>query len=311
MDTYCAVVGASNLDISGHAEQVLIKGDSTLGQVRTNAGGVGRNIACAIARLGIQTCFLSALGDDGFATIVTGQTQNDNLRFISRISSRFPTGVYLFIEDADGEMVNAVNDMSINSEIDIPFLDSHRKLLEEAPVVVVDTNIPAQSIGHVLDMNPNVVVDPVSTVKAQKLVPYLDKIRLLKPNLIELESLAGRGPVTDKEGLYEALSALLDKGVREVVVSLGRHGAAYASAHERFIVRSPEIHDIKNTTGAGDAFLAGLACSLLEDDPPLEMVKTAIACAMLTVQSETTIAMQLSKEKIEEMKHESTFGYFA
>ncbi len=311
MDDYCVVIGASNLDISGHADYELITGDSTLGRVRTNAGGVGRNIACNVSKLGIKTCFLSALGDDGFAKIVKDQTQNDNLRLIARTSRRFPTGVYLFIENSEGEMINAVNDMAINGEIDIPFLDNHRTLIEQAPLVVVDTNIPAQSIGHILEMNSNVVVDPVSTKKALKLIPYLDRIRIIKPNLIELEALSGCGEITDKESLYAAMSVLLAAGVREVVVSLGRHGAAYASAREWFIIQSPPMENITNTTGAGDAFVAGLACSLLRKTTPQEMVKSAIACAMLTIQSETTIAMDLTKERIEEIKHESVFRYLS
>ena len=116
MDSHlrCAVVGAANIDIGGFPQGRIALQDSNPGRVILSAGGVGRNIACNLARLGIETHLVAPLGTDAFADVVrmdcarAGVDTGMCFTFAGAASS-----AYLFIADINGDMQLAVNDMDI------------------------------------------------------------------------------------------------------------------------------------------------------------------------------------------------------
>ena len=71
----CAVVGAANIDIGGFPLGRLSLRDSNPGRITLSAGGVGRNIACNLARLGVETRLIAALGTDAFADLIRGDPE--------------------------------------------------------------------------------------------------------------------------------------------------------------------------------------------------------------------------------------------
>ena len=128
---------------------------------------------------------------------------------------------------------------------------------------MADANLPAESLRFLAEScTPPLFVDPVSTVKAEKLRPILGKIHTLKPNRIEAELLSGVA-ITDAESLHRAAQVLLDTGLRRVFISLGSQGV-YAASHEGALLLPCRPAEPVNATGAGDAFMAGLAWAYLE-----------------------------------------------
>ena len=110
----CAVIGAANIDIGGFPAGRLAMQDSNPGRVRLSAGGVGRNIACNLSRLGVETHLVAALGTDGFADLVRADCARAGV--LTDLAFTFDgaaSSAYLFIADADGDMQLAVNDMEI------------------------------------------------------------------------------------------------------------------------------------------------------------------------------------------------------
>ena len=86
----------------------------------------------------------------------------------------------------------AVSDMDIYRNLTPRVLAGRKQLLEGSQVVVIDTNLPAESIAWLADnCHAPIFADPVSTVKAEKLRPVLGKLHTLKPNRLEAELLSG------------------------------------------------------------------------------------------------------------------------
>lgn len=121
-------------------------------------------------------------------------------------------------------MALAVSDMEIYEHVTPAFLAGRARLLQNAQLLVVDTNIPAQSIAWLAEnIRLPIFADPVSTAKAEKLRPVLGKLHTLKPNRLEAELLSGVS-ITDAASLNAAADALLATGLRRYSQSGGRRG---------------------------------------------------------------------------------------
>ena len=144
---YIVVIGGVNMDIGAVSRSALVARDSNPGRVTTSLGGVGRNIAHNLCLLGEQVSMVTVLGQDGFA-----QSVRDNAAAIgldlthSAVIPGGRTGTYLFIDDCDGDMALAVNDMDIYDHITPDFLRQRMDYINHAGLVVVETNLPEASL---------------------------------------------------------------------------------------------------------------------------------------------------------------------
>ena len=190
-------------------------------------------------------------------------------------------------------MALALSDMEICSRITPDYLNRNLDVLQQADLVITDTNIPADSLAWIADRSPApVFADPVSTVKADKLRPVLGRIHTLKPNRLEAELLSGVR-IVDEASLFRAARILLDTGLNRVAVTLGADGILAADAHMIGIVPCCPA-EVRNTTGAGDAFMAALAWSWLQGEDFPASCRAAAAAAALTVECEETVSPLLS-----------------
>ena len=191
--TYAAVVGGVNVDIGGQSYAPLVARDSNPGRVRISLGGVGRNIAHNMSLLGVDVRLLTAFGDDLHAQRVAASCGELGIDISHALQvPGGTTSTYLFLNDVDGDMALGLSDMDICERITPAYLASNLSLLNNAQVIVADTNIPAESLQYlVTHCTPPVFVDPVSTAKARKVQPVLGRVHTLKPNRIEAELLSG------------------------------------------------------------------------------------------------------------------------
>ena len=295
---YAVVVGGVNMDIGGVSCAPLVRADSNPGVVRVSLGGVGRNIAHNMALLGVDTRLLTAFGDDGHAQRIAascGELGIDISRALQVPGER--TSTYLFIADERGEMALALSDMEIYRHITPAFLASRAQLLQNAQLVVVDANIPADAIQWLAQhVKPPLFADPVSTAKAEKLRPVLGKLHTLKPNRIEAQLLSGV-EITDEASLNRAADKLLETGLRRVFLSLGGDGVLAADHSGR--VRLPCLMgDMVNTTGCGDAFMAALAWAYLEGTALEDTAQAGLAAASIAMESGETINDAMSAQAL-------------
>ena len=258
-----AVVGGVNMDIGGQSFQPLILSDSNPGRVRISPGGVGRNIAHNLVLLGLPVRLIAAFGDDLYAQNILNSCRK--LGIDTQESIRIPgemTSTYLYLADHTGEMHLAVSDMEICRFLTPEALQERLACIQNTSALILDTNIPAETIAWLCE-NAGIPVfaDPVSVSKAEKLRPVLSRLHTLKPNRLEAELLTGIR-IIDDGSLNRAADALLEKGLHQIFITLGKDGVLAADREERLRLSAlPEVP--VNTTGSGDAFMAALVWAYL------------------------------------------------
>jgi pseudouridine kinase len=295
------VIGGANMDVSVSSKTPLLPHDSTPGEIHCNPGGVARNVAENLARLGVNVSLISVVGDDLFGQRLTQATAQAgvNLGALHVLADQ-RTASYMALLGPAGELSVAVNDMGILEALSPTQLQTHVNLLRQADCIVVDCNLGADSLAWVLQIDTvaPVFVDAVSVAKCIRLIPYLAQIHTLKVNRLEAQALIGRA-VTSVDDALNASRQLHTMGVRNVVLSLGQDGACWCDASGCVSYKAAQRMEIVNTNGAGDAMMAGLVHAHLAGKPLDQAVEWASACAQITLGSALANAPSLSVSNVQ------------
>lgn len=304
-ESYVAVLGGANLDILGFPTEKLKLGDSCPGTVLQSLGGVGRNIAENLARLKVPVRFLTLLGEDlnGDHLLEETKAMGIDVSFIQR-SREHPTGIYLAIQNEEGEMVSAISQTSIYDNMDESYIEFVLPVLEQADRIVVETNISQKALAYLVKRLPDaqIFLDTVSSKKAQRVKDFIGKFTTVKPNRVESEILTGI-PITDDASLKASARWYFDKGVKNVFISLGSEGTFAANAKYQGKVVAKSVH-VKNSNGAGDSFIAALVMTSLETEDIRDWAKNGMAASIIAILSEGTISPDMTPELINEIKKE-------
>ncbi len=296
--SYAVVVGGVNVDIGGSSFAPLVAEDSNPGTVHVSLGGVGRNIAHNLSLMGTDVRMLTAFGDDAHGQRIAASCAELGIdaSHARRITGG-TTSTYLYLTDEKGEMALAVSDMEICKKITPTYLSSNLNLLQNAQVVVTDTNIPEESLIYLAEnCTAPLFCDPVSTIKAGKLRPILSRIHTLKPNKLEAELLSGV-KIETMEDVEKAADKLLEMGVHRLFISLGADGIYAAMGKER--VRLQNLPgEMVNTTGCGDASMAAIAWAYLEGMDLKQTALAALAAGAIAMESAETINPAMSATAI-------------
>lgn len=276
-------VGASNMDIAGHSAGSLVLGDSNPGQIRYAPGGVARNVAENLARLGHATRLLSAVGDDAAGRSLLDATAAAGVDLQSCwVLPDQATSSYLSVHGADGDMAVAVNDMRIMDSLTPERLAPYAAKLADAQALLFDCNLPAATLAWLCAHSGSapVFVDTVSTHKCQRIAACLQRVHLLKPNRLEAQALTGL-PLEMPADAPAVAQWLHARGVRQLVLSWGTQGVFWSDARGAQGWQAAPAVAVENATGAGDALMAGLMH--MAGQPLVAAVRFACACAALTL----------------------------
>ncbi len=284
------VIGAMNIDILATADPLHLH-DSSIGSIQTSYGGVGRNIAENIARLGIPVHLCSVIGDDAFGVSMLAHAKDVgiNVSLVDIIKSK-RTSSYLAVSNHE-DMVVGVNDMDITNSMNRAWADKHLPLLKQFDVIVIEPNIPQDTLSYLIESlaKKNIIVDPVSAAKAPRLLPSLPNISVIKCNAMELRELSNVDDV--KQGMND----LLSQGVTRVIVTQGKNDI-YEATKDSFHVYTPPLTEIVNVTGAGDAFTAGIAAGIALNLTNEQQIELAMKMSRITLLSATTVSEQITHE---------------
>ncbi len=303
---HIVVIGAANIDLTGIAENQLHDDQSNIGKLTIGAGGVARNIADNFARLSknddISTYFLSAIGKDHHGQIIIEASHQAGIDLsYCQVLNDQQTASYLSIVDGNGNMRTAINDMAIVEHIDIDYLSSKKQLLNDAKLIIIDANIPQQSIEYICQNYGHIAIfaDTVSAVKAVKFENVWQYIHCATPNLAEAQIITNIS--AEGVGNLDRLAEYFHKtGIEKLFITIGHEGVFRSAKNdlENAKTFSAIQEKIVNANGAGDAFLAGLAYAYCQQMLPDNQVYFAQICAFLTTQSEKTINPLLSKKTV-------------
>lgn len=261
------VFGAAVIDRLGRSAAPLIAGSSNPGAILTGIGGVGFNMARGLARLGVGVRLVARVGDDGDGAAVRRAAERLGIDVVGlSVSTTQPTGQYLAIHDADGELAFGMADMAIQAELDGTVLDDGIRAAAPSPLWIVDTNAPAETLerigaaaragGHRLAVNA------ISARKAPRAAAVLAATGYLFCNRAEAAVLSGRP--ADAHTL-DLAGALLDKGVEAVILTDGARPATIATRTAAWRA-TPLAVAVADVTGAGDAVAAGVLARLVLAD---------------------------------------------
>ncbi|MDG1708741.1 MAG: PfkB family carbohydrate kinase [Emcibacteraceae bacterium] len=293
---HAIVIGGSNMDICASSTDPLHMHDSNPGHIITSPGGVGRNIAENLARLGVETRLISAVGNDiyGNQILDKGTQSGINMDNVS-VVEKMPTSTYLSILDDQNDMLVAVSDMGILEMIN---LVPHLELIKKSPLVIADTNLTEATIDELIKAMSNqpLIIDTVSTSKAIKIIPYLRKIHTIKANLAEAKVIAN-----DEKDLNKIAAYLHQKGVTRVFITLGPEGVFYSDGETSGTLKK-EANDIVNTNGAGDAFTASLGYSWLQGWDLIKTAQFAICASEVALAHEETINPEMLLDIVQKIK---------
>ncbi|AEF83687.1 kinase, PfkB family [Treponema primitia ZAS-2] len=295
------VIGGANIDISGRSNAPLVAEDSNPAHVNLSPGGVGRNIAENLVRLGADVSFISAIGDDGFSRLMEGYFNEAGMDTAHLIRRRgIHTGLYLALFEPAGKFFIAVNDMEAVESITPADIDAAGGLLVHSDLVVLDANLRPETLEAALAAAGNVPVmaDSVSEAKAERLKAILPGLSILKANRAEAEVLAGFSFDTDN-ALRKGCRKLLDAGPKQLYITLGKQGACSAvrgHAGECVLFMQPVLPGaLVNVNGAGDAFAAGAAYSYCLGYTVEANGLFGAACAAITVECEDGVSKNLTR----------------
>lgn len=293
------VIGGCNVDVSGRAAMPARRGDSTPGQVHRSAGGVARNIAENLARLGHPVRLVSALGRDAAGRWLRAATAHAGVDVRGCIAvDGAATAHYLSLHGPDGGLLQAVNDMAVLDALTPARLAREGGRLRTAAAIVVDANLTEDALAWLFaqDLPAPVFADAVSATKAARLRPWLHRLHLLKLNRAEAAAL-GAPALHRAEARRRFVARLRAAGVGHVALSLGGGGLRLALADVQ-TERPPWPVAIANTTGAGDALMAGLIHATLAGWPPERAADFALGCAALTLAHPETNHPGLSERAV-------------
>ena len=305
---HIALLGGINMDVSVHAHSTLRAGDSNPGRVQCSPGGVARNVAENLLRLGLDARLLGVLGDDVFGQALWqfgAAIGLDMCACLTLPGQR--TATYVCLHRADGDMDVAVNDMDITDALTPALLQPQQALLRDAAVLVADCNLRPDVWQWLVTevAHPALFAEAVSVAKCTRLGDVLPQLHTLKANRLEAQALCGRAIASVQEACDAAL-ALHRRGVGRVLISLGAQGVAWCDADGRCGHRAARAVPVVSATGAGDALMSGLVYGHLQGWPLQEALAWAMACAEITLASTAANAPALSVQAVQNYMQHTT-----
>ena len=278
------VVGSSNIDLVMKMARLPRVGETVTDASFVQAfGGKGANQAVGAARAGAKVAFVGCVGDDAYGRQVRSNLEADGIdvRFVFA-ETGVASGTALIMVGGEGENYISVAP-GANGRLTPAHVDRAREAIERSAVVITQCEIPEETLEHVVALGAE-LDKPVllNLAPARQLSSAaLARLAWLAVNETEAEFLTGRKVASDRD-VEEAAGALLARGPKAVVLTLGARGAYVAAEGVRALVPGFAVEAV-DTTAAGDVHCGALAVALVEGRPVLEAVRFANAAAALSV----------------------------
>lgn len=271
------VVGSINADLTVRVDRHPTPGETLLGSGgNLTPGGKGANQAVAAARMGADTAMLGAVGNDASADAATALLRSSGVDLGAVATVERPTGLAVVTVSDAGENTIVVVP-GANAAVTTRHVDDSAALVEAAGLCVLQGELPAETTEHairlagaagvrvMLNLAPVISLPPNLFELADPLVVNEHEAKLALEMLgVDLPVARDEDPVSLASRLA---SALLSSGPRSVVVTGGAAGAVVAQDGADLVhLPAPRVQ-VRDTTGAGDAFVGALAADLVRAEP--------------------------------------------
>jgi pseudouridine kinase len=297
------VIGAAGVDMVGVLNAPVSRGRGNLAYNRFSFGGVARNVAENLARLGHRTILLTAVGKDQLGERLLEHTRACGVDLPEcHCQLDLPTASYLAVYNPEGYLELALEDMRALSGLTPAYLKTQKDLFHQAGVVFVDANLDPKALKTVFQLAKNagvpVCADCTSTAMGPRLIPHMESICLLTANNAEATALFGGNPeVLDQSSALQAARQFVLHGVEIAVISLGKSGVCYSAQDVNGHIPAIQTQ-VLDPTGAGDALTATVLFGLVNDIPLDEAVRLGVTAASLVLRHSGTVYPELSLERL-------------
>ena len=298
-----AIIGGINIDIEGAPYKEIKYHDSNPGKIRLSYGGVGRNIAENVARLGGDCAMISCVGSEPMSLGAKDHlaAMGVDVSHVRVLEGETPS-MYLSILDEKGDMELAVSDMDIINRITPEYIDEIRHFLEGASVVALDGNLTEELLEHATAVlrGTKLFYDPVSANKGVRAKNFAGRFFAVKPNKLEAEAMLDM-KIGSEEDVIAAGRRFMELGVSQVFITLGEDGVFFMESGDEGFIRPAEGIKIKSATGAGDSFSACILLGMSMGMNARKIAEMGMAAARITMESQNAVSEELTIELIKEL----------
>ncbi|MEA5001941.1 MAG: ribokinase [Christensenella sp.] len=254
-------IGSINVDYIIHNKRLPVPGETIYGKgVTIMGGGKGANQIAAAARLGAETVLLSKIGGlDHYNDTVMDDLRwaNVNTDFVETVPDVYSGSGYVLVNETGQNSIIII--LGANGEITPAYVDKNKACMDRAKICMVEFMIPMETCEHAIRTARKqgivTLVNPApSSPIDDSFYPYID---IITPNEIEAADFCGFA-ITNEESASEACTFFHNKGVKNVIITMGSRGAFVSDGKERMMVNSYKVNAL-DTSGAGDSFNGGFA----------------------------------------------------
>jgi ribokinase len=278
------VIGSSNTDMVIKSQRFPQPGETIIGgEFFMFPGGKGANQAVAAARMNSDVTFIAKVGNDVFGQQAVDGFKKENINTNNIfVDPNVASGTAVIIVNGDGENEIVVAS-GANGTLSAQDIDSSHHCFEENDIVLLQLETPLPTIAHAIakgsTMGKKVILNPAP---AQRLTDDIySNLYLITPNETEAEILTGIKYESESD-LPKIADSLLEKGVKNVIITLGAKGSFFKNNEDSFIVPAQKVEAV-DTTAAGDVFNGCLAVVLAEGKSWKEAIEMAGKFASISV----------------------------
>ena len=280
-----SILGIYVADLAFFGDTIPNPGETILGSNYViGPGGKGSNQAVASAKAGVKTYFISKIGDDHFGSMAKSIYEEVGVDYSQVIvSTDHATGAAGILINKEGQnAINVVPGAAVS--LTVEDINNASDIIKKSSIFLTQLEVPKDVAFYALklakDNNITTVFNPAPASSIGKeIFPLID---YFTPNETEASFYVNH-PVESEDDAKKASEQLLDKGIKNVIITLGDKGAYFANKDQHFHIEALKV-EVVDTTGAGDAFNAGLAVALTEE----KSIKDAIFFANITAALSTT-----------------------
>jgi pseudouridine kinase len=260
-------------------------------------GGVARNVAAALARLGVAAGLVSSVGEDEPGRALSSHLGALGVTTRLVVAEGRRTAEYVAVLQPSGGLAFGLADMAVFDVLTPARIEDMWPLLSGADWVFADCNLPSDTLAHLIGRRRRLgayalAIDAVSLTKARRLPEDLAGVDLLFANLDEGRAIVGASPVTDSP--ENIAQSILDRGAGALVMTLSERGALAAEPDGTKTLLPAVAANIVDVTGAGDALIAGTLYRVIGGASLVEALRSGLVAAALTIESHGSERLDLS-----------------
>lgn len=294
------VIGSLNMDLVVNVDTMPKPGQTIIGSnFKEVPGGKGANQAVAMARLNGNVSMIGKVGEDGFGQTLINSLKNDKVDTTYIQTAKGATGVALITVDKNAQNSIVVSP-GANFEVKEDDIDNNIEAIKNSDIVVLQLETPLNTIKYALnkakELNKYTILNPAPAVKLDDEI--IKNVDLLTPNETELEIISGVSIETE-EDIQKAAQIMIEKGVKELIVTLGSKGSLYINKEKSMFKKAYKVEAV-DTTAAGDSYTGALAVALSQNKNIEDAMDFASKVGALSVLKE---GAQSSLPTLEDVKN--------